>query len=278
MDMKNRLWWGTAVLSVSALMLTACGDDSGSDAPAEEAAAPAEEAEETTGDDAAEDDAPEDDVAETEDDETETADTALSEDEILEVLLDEDEFPVDFEEFESEQDATGGEAMAIPDSDAVESCDELAEMMQDPQSLEEFEESGEEIEATAMVNAGMWNLESDELAGMSMLQAGVMSYGEEVTDFDEDYELIEECSGEVFTVEEQGYETEVTFDYIEYGDWQGMDMQFSSDLGGEALEMDMRVLTYDDGANALVVAAMGEGQDYLEEVADLQLEKYETGT
>lgn len=272
METKNRFWWGTAVLSVSALMLTACGDGNGNDAAAEETAAPAEEAEETAGDDAAEDDASEDDAAE-----ADTAGTALSEDEVLELLLEEDEFPVDFEQFQSEEDVTGGEAIAMPDTGAVQSCDELAELMQDPESLEDFEESGEEIDATALVNAGMWNLESDDPSEMSMLQASVMSYDGDVSDFEEDYELIEECSGEVFTIEEQGYETEVTFDYIEYGDWQGVDMQFSSDLGGEVLEMDMRVLTYDDGANALVVAAMGEGKDYLEEVADLQLEKYETG-
>lgn len=278
METKNRFWWGTAVLSISALMLTACGDDNGNDAPAGETEAPAEETEETPGDDAAEEDAPEDDAAETEADEADTADTALSEDEILEALLEEDEFPVDFEQFESEEDATGGEAIAMPDTDAVQSCDELAELMQDPQSLEDFEESGEEIDATALVNTGMWNLESDDPSAMSMLQASVMSYEGDLSDFQEDYELIEECSGEVFTIEEQGYETELTFDYVEYGDWQGMDMQFSSDLGGEAMEMDMRVLTYEDGANALVVAAMGEGHDYLEEVADLQLEKYEAGT
>ncbi len=45
MDTKNRIWRGTAVLSVSALMLTACGDGGDDDAPAEETAA--EEIEET---------------------------------------------------------------------------------------------------------------------------------------------------------------------------------------------------------------------------------------
>lgn len=47
MDTTKRLWWGTAVLSVSALFLTACGDDDADDAPADDAAAEEPAAEET---------------------------------------------------------------------------------------------------------------------------------------------------------------------------------------------------------------------------------------
>ncbi len=46
----------------------------------------------------------------------------------------------------------------MPGADAVESCEDLAEMMQDPQSAEEYAESGEEIDVAGLFNTGMWNL------------------------------------------------------------------------------------------------------------------------
>lgn len=141
MDTKNRIWRGTAVLSVSALMLTACGDGGDDDAPAEETAA--EEIEETPGDEA-EDDA--------------ESRAALSEDEIRELLLTEEEFPAEVEDFEAETDLAEGGAITMPGADAVESCEDLAEMMQDPQSAEEYAESGEEIDVAGLFNTGMWNL------------------------------------------------------------------------------------------------------------------------
>lgn len=97
MDTKNRIWRGTAVLSVSALMLTACGDGGDDDAPAEETAA--EEIEETPGDEA-EDDA--------------ESRAALSEDEIRELLLTEEEFPAEVEDFEAETDLAEAEPSPCP--------------------------------------------------------------------------------------------------------------------------------------------------------------------
>ena len=148
METKNRIWWGTAVLSLSALMLTACdGDDGGDDAPADEA--PAEETEENgtteeTPEDEGDDEAPEDpdEDAEPDEEDSEAADTALDEDDMRELLLTQDELPVEVEQFESDESLADGEAMTVPDSDVVETCDELAEVMQDPQSAEDYAGSG----------------------------------------------------------------------------------------------------------------------------------------
>lgn len=278
MDTKNRIWWGTAVLSVSALMLTACGDGGDDDAPAEETAA--EETEETPGDEAGttEDEAAGEDAAQDEEAEDDAESrAALSEDEIRELLLTEEEFPAEVEDFEAETDLAEGGAITMPDADAVESCEDLAEMMQDPQSAEEYAESGEEIDVAGLFNTGMWNLETAEVEDLGMLQTGLMSYGGDRPDFEEDYELIRECEGETFTMEDEGVQVEASFEYLEYQDWEGMTVLMSTSFGEESVDFDMTIFSYEDGPNVLVVAAMGQGEDHLEELADLQLEKYEAG-
>ncbi len=283
METKNRIWWGTAVLSLSALMLTACdGDDGGDDAPADEA--PAEETEENgtteeTPEDEGDDEAPEDpdEDAEPDEEDSEAADTALDEDDMRELLLTQDELPVEVEQFESDESLADGEAMTVPDSDVVETCDELAEVMQDPQSAEDYAGSGEEVDVAGLFSMGMWNLEAQDPADMGMLQFGIMSSEDDLADYEDDYDLIRECEGETFTMEEEGAELEMSFEYIEYGEWEGMTMFMTTHMGEESVDFDMQILTYEDGPNALFVSAMGEGEEHLEELADLQLEKYEAG-
>lgn len=113
----------------------------------------------------------------------------------------------------------------------------------------------------------------------SLLQTGIMSSSEEI-DTSDGYDLIQECEGETFTQEdeEMGMVNEHSFEHLEHGDWEGMVLSSATSMGGEpAAEFDLSVLTLQDGANTLMVVSMGEGDDYLEETADLQLEKYEAG-
>lgn len=281
MEAKNRLWWGTAVLSVSALMLTACGDD-GDEDDVDTDDVTTEETDEATEDEGSEEDADdagdlEDEDGDVDDENGDTAETALDEDEIRDLLLTEEEFPVDVEEFVGEESVSGGEALTIPDTDDVETCDDLAEMMQDPQTAEDYMGSGEEVEIAGLFSMGMWNVESPDSSEVNMLQTGVMSYGEDFADYQDDYDLIRECEGETFTMEEDGIQMDMSFEYLEYGDWEGMTMLMSTSMGEESFDMDIDILTYEDDTNALFVSGMGEGRDYIEEFADLQLEKYGAG-
>lgn len=281
MQTKTRLWWGAAALSISALMLSACGDNDGEDT-ADTDDTTAEETDETTADEAAEEDtADEDDDGDSDDSDTSTDDaagaTALEEDEIRGLLLTEDELPVEVEQFESEMSLSEGEALTVPDADTVETCDELAEMMQDPQLAEDLAESGEDVDIAGLFSMGMWNFESADPNELGMVQTGVMSHSEELTDHQDDYALIRECEDETFTIEEEGVQMEMNFEYIEHGDWEGMRMLMSSSMDEMTFDMDMDILTYEDGTNVLFVGGTGEGKDYVEEIADLQLDKYEAG-
>lgn len=252
MDTTTRLRWGAAMLSVSALMLTACSDDA-EDAPA--ADAPGEETQDAQGDAA------------------ETGAAALSEEEITELLLTEDELPVEVEEFRAEETVSGDEAMPMSGAD-VETCDELAEAMADPAALEE-DATDDDVDMTVVANQGTWNLESGELG---MLQTGILSSSDDV-DTAEGYAIIQECEGETFTQEDEetGTSSEYSFEHLDHGEWEGLALSMTTEAAGQSIETELSALTHQNGADTLFITAVGEGQEHLEETADLQLEKYEAG-
>ncbi|GAA1454161.1 hypothetical protein ACFP47_03490 [Nesterenkonia lacusekhoensis] len=220
LDTTTRLRWGAAMLSVSALMLTACSDDS-EDAPA--ADAPGEETQDAQGDAA------------------ETGAAALSEEEIAELLLTEDELPVEVEEFRAEETVSGDEAMPMSGAD-VETCDELAEAMADPAALEE-------------------------------------DTADDDVDTADGYAIIQECEGEAFTQEDEetGTSSEYSFEHLDHGEWEGLALSMATEAAGQSIETELSALTHQNGADTLFITAVGEGQEHLEETADLQLEKYEAG-
>ncbi|NLS11152.1 hypothetical protein HGQ17_14320 [Nesterenkonia sp. MY13] len=282
MATKNRFWWGTAVLSVSALMLTACGDDgdngdddaNGDDTAAEETTEETTEDEEADEDEAdvVEDDADEDaeepveeeeDAAEDEGGDGPFAGDVLSEEEISELLLTEDEFPVEFEDFMAEESLS--EAMSMPDEGLINDCEEYAEYFQNPAA---FEDSHTDVEVTGAANMGMYGDQADP----SVLQVAIMSYSDPAAA--SDFDLIQECEGETFTNEEAGMSIDMTFEYLTYEDWEGLSMVMSM----EGMEQAIDILVYEDGNTEIMALTMGEGSEYLEELADLQLDKYESAS
>ena len=260
------------MLSVSALMLTACGDDgdNGDDEANGDDTAAEETTEETAEDEEAETDEDEADVdepAEEDDAEEEGSDPfagdVLTEEEITELLLTEDEFPVEFEQFMPEQSLS--DSMPLPDQDLISTCEEYAEYFQNPEALE----AEADVEVTGASNAGMFGEQMDP----SMLQVAIMTYSDDAASAD--FRLIQECEGETFSSEVvEGQTMDVSFEYLTYQDWEGMSMLTST--SGIDTEVDM--LVYQDGTTEILVMAMGEGEQYLEEVADLQLEKYQSGS
>lgn len=284
---KNRLLAPAALLSISALMLAGCGDDNGDDEQPEDTETAAEETDDTEDEDTGDDDAgdeeaveeePEEDPADEEDDDAEEpSGDLLSLDEIESMLLDEDEFPTEFDYFEAGEDLTEGTgSMGVPTANQeISTCEELAELFQDAEGLQqELDDSAEEIEMTSGMNIGMWGMDAQNPDEMHMLQTGIISY-EGAGDYT-DYSLVQECEGEAFPMEDQGIEMEMTLYYLEHNGWEGVEIAMSMEAEGQSVEMDMSILSRIDGNNEVMVMSMGEGDEYLEEVADLQWDKYES--
>lgn len=260
--MRTAIWKTGAAISAAALVLAACNDaDDDSSIETDGADAGAEVTEDTTpedppaDDDAGEGDLEDDSADEDEDDSPDEGGDSLSPEDISALLLDEGEFPVEFEHFEAFADTEDGAAEAL----------------------------GSDVDlglgnGAFGTHTGIWaNPESDAF-DMHMLQVGILDYETMPEDFDsEDLDLSGSGLEELGMEELEDYDMDIDSEEISYNGWEGAIVRTSVEVGGQTVETESSTLTRVEGTTVLYVSATGEGQEYLEEIADLQWEKYEAG-
>lgn len=248
-----------ATLGAAALLLTACDSDQNGDteAPAPQSYQGPEHAEEM-----------------------------LTDEQAQQLTLSQDEFPVEFEEFESMNYADFGDEVAaemaaqsaMPE---IQSCDELAGYAQDQAASggsgsadDEAEDFEGEVAGTMAM--GMWNLA--DLENFSLLASSVGSYEDsDPAEHQEHSEALRDCDGETVQLTQDGIDFDVTFEHLAQGPWEGVVMTMAADVEGESMQTDIGFLWLYTGVDGLVVMGMGEGAEHIEETAEAQLEKYETG-
>lgn len=267
--MRTAIWRTGAAMSAAALVLAACNDaDDGSVEETDGADAGAEVTDDTTpedppADDGADEDGTDDDTGdagddEDDDDSAEGGGDTLSPDEISALLLDEAEFPVEFEHFEAFADTEEGAA----------------------ENLGTEEDLGLGDGAFG-VNGGTWTNPDADAFDINMLQVGILDYESLPDDFDS--EDLDFSGSDAEDLEELGldeledYEMDFESEEISYNGWEGALVRTSVEVGGEMIETESSNLTRIEGTTVLFVSATGEGQEYLEELADLQWDKYEAG-
>lgn len=261
--MRSAHWRTAAVISAAVFVLAACDDADeqtsdgaeGTDTTEVEETTPeepADGADDEPGTDDGADDEPEDAG---EDDSASNGDTLSAED-ISALLLEEGEFPVDFEQFDTFSDTEEG----------------AAESMGTPEDLGLGD-------GAFGVNFGMWTNPESDMFDVHMIQVGIFDYETLPDDFDaEDLDFSNPEDMEDLGVEElEDYEMDMDSEEISHNGWEGVTVRTSIEVGGETVETETSTLTRVDGTTVLYVSTTGEGQEYLEEVADLQWEKYEAG-
>lgn len=185
-------------------------------------------------------------------------DESLSPEDISALLFEESEFPVDFERFESFAD-TGEGVAESPDIPADLGLGSGA----------------------AGTRTGTWTSAEEQALGVNMIHVTIADYEDTPADADSaelDFSDSDpEEMGGLEPDELDDYEIDFDSENFSHNGWEGTTFRATIEMGGTTIENESSTLTRTEGSTMLVVSTTGKGQQYLEEVADLQWAKYEAG-